>query len=119
MGLGGNNQSCALIFEPSESGSCRMTSLGALEAKERTSTRVEPGPPGPLLPALPPLPHPNVNFLNLFYWSAVDLRCCASFECTAKHILFMLFPHLGAHRMLSRVPCAVQQVLVSYLFREQ
>lgn len=35
MGLGGNNQSCTLIFEPSESGSCRMTSLGALEAKER------------------------------------------------------------------------------------
>ena len=33
------------------------------------------------------------------------------------HPLFFGFPsHLGHHRALSRVPCATQQVLISYLF---
>ena len=29
---------------------------------------------------------------------------------------FRFFPHIGYGRILSRVPCAVYQVLVSYLF---
>ena len=34
--------------------------------------------------------------------------------------LFFGFPsHLGHHRALSRVPCAIQQVLISYLFYTQ
>ena len=34
--------------------------------------------------------------------------------------LFFRFPsHLGHHRALSRVPCAIQQVLISYLFYTQ
>ena len=33
---------------------------------------------------------------------------------------FLGFPsHLGHHRVLSRVPCAIQQVLISYLFYTQ
>ena len=36
------------------------------------------------------------------------------------HPLFFLFPsHLGHHRALSSVPCAIQQVLISYLFYTQ
>ena len=31
--------------------------------------------------------------------------------------LFFEFPsHLGHHRVLSRIPCAIQSVLISYLF---
>ena len=29
---------------------------------------------------------------------------------------FRLFSHIGHYRVLSRVPCAIQQVLISYLF---
>ena len=32
------------------------------------------------------------------------------------HILFIFFPHIGYYRVLSRVPCAIQYVLISYLF---
>ena len=55
-------------------------------------------------------------FLYFLYWSAFDLQCCVSFRCTAKwisytytYILLLRFPfHLGHHRALSRVPCAIQ-----------
>jgi len=57
-------------------------------------------------------------------WSIVDLQCCVSFRCIAKMLqlyicLFFLkfFPHLGYYRLLSRVPCAIQQVLVGYPFK--
>ena len=31
-------------------------------------------------------------------------------------VFFRLFAHIGLYRVLSRVPCAIQQVLISYLF---
>ena len=70
--------------------------------------------------------HYCIIFSKIFilYWSAVDLQCCVSFWCTAKlfsyicshPFFFRFFPHIGYYRVLSRVPCAIQQVLVSDLF---
>ena len=58
--------------------------------------------------------------------STVALQCCISFWCTAQWISsfayryiisFFGFPsHLGHHRALSRVPCALQSLIISYLF---
>ena len=40
--------------------------------------------------------------------------------CVYIYPLFFGFPsHLGYHRALSRVPCVIQQVLISYLFYTQ
>ena len=58
-----------------------------------------------------------------FYWSIVDLQC--QFQVYSKvnqlyvymYPLFFRFPsQLGYHRSLSRVLCAIHQVLISYLF---
>ena len=63
-------------------------------------------------------------FLN-FYWSIVDLQCCVSFRGTAKvnqlyiyiyPLFFRFSSQVGHYRVLSRVPCAIQQVLISYIF---
>ena len=63
--------------------------------------------------------------LTLFFnWSIAALQCFVSFCCTAKWISYICiypifggFPsYLGHQRALSRFPCAVQQVLISYLF---
>ena len=49
------------------------------------------------------LPHSKVNQLYIYIY-----------------LLFFGFPsHLGHQRALSRVPCALQQVLISYLFYTQ
>ena len=61
-------------------------------------------------------------FIITFYWSIVDLQYCVSFRCTAKQIyplFFRFFFNKGHQRVLSRVPCAIQQALISYLFHMQ
>ena len=69
----------------------------------------------------------KVRFCYSFYWCIVDLQCCVIFRCTRKwvsysymyfhYLFFFLFSsHIGHYRVLSRVPCAIQQVLISYLF---
>ena len=58
----------------------------------------------------------------IFYWSAVDFQ---RYRCTQQWISFTYTPHIhsfldsshiGHRRVLSRVPCATQEVLISYLF---
>ena len=55
-----------------------------------------------------------------FYHSALDLQHCVCFICRAKwftytyiqSFFFSFFSHIGYHRILSRVPCAIQSILV-------
>ena len=73
----------------------------------------------------------NLFFLINFYWSILALQCCVSFYCTAKWISYTLtyipslfrFPsHLGHHRALSRVPCALQLSILCitvYVYQSQ
>ena len=67
----------------------------------------------------------TILFLINFYWSIVALQCWVSFYCTAKWIslaytyassLLTFFPFRSPPRALSRVSCAIQHVLISYLF---
>ena len=73
----------------------------------------------------------NPNALPLFkknfVWSIVDFQCCVSFRCTAEwisykytyihsFIFFRFFSHIDHYRALSRVPYAIQLVLISYIF---
>ena len=65
-------------------------------------------------------------FKAFFYWNIVALQCCILLcrKVNQPHLhmqpLFLGFPsHLGHHRALSRVPCALQYVLISYLFYTQ
>ena len=59
-----------------------------------------------------------------FYWNIVDLQCGAGFRCIAKSVSytytyihsFRFFSHTGHYRILSRVPCTIQQILISHLF---
>ena len=67
------------------------------------------------------------------YWSIVNLHCCVSAVWQSESVIhmdghiatlfffffkdsFRFFSHIGHYRVLSRVPCAIQQVLISYLF---
>ena len=90
----------------------------------------------PPRPGLKPVsPHTGRQTLNhcasrealffFFNWSVVTLQCCAGFYCTTKCISYTYtyipsvfgFPsHLGHHRALNRVPDAIQEVLICYLF---
>ena len=67
-----------------------------------------------------------VRFFSLkkFYWSTLDVQWCVCFKCPAKPISytytyvysFLDFSHVGRYRVSSRVPYAVQQVVISYPF---
>ena len=66
-----------------------------------------------------------LSFFRNFYWRIVDLQCCVSFRCTAQWIRYTYtytysflscFSHIGLYRVLSRVPCAIEYILNSYLF---
>ena len=61
------------------------------------------------------------NLIFILYWDRVDLQCCVSssyiaewFSYTYIHS-FQVFPHVGHYRILSRVPRAIQLVLVDNL----
>ena len=62
----------------------------------------------------------HFTFLKKFYWSIVFLQCFVSFKCAAKWLLyiysFFFRSHIGYPRILSRVPCVIQSVLVDYRF---
>ena len=55
----------------------------------------------------------SFNTFLYFYWSVVDLQCCVSFRCTAKWMSYtcihLFFSHIDHYRVLSGVPCAIQQ----------
>jgi len=57
----------------------------------------------------------------VFYWGTVALQLLLQGEVNQLYVyiyhLFFGFPsHLDHHRALSRVPCAIQEVLIGYLF---
>ena len=60
----------------------------------------------------------GLHLLLLNYSVLSDLQIFFFFQfCVYLYLLFSeLFSHLGYYRMLSRVPCAIQQVPVSYLY---
>ena len=57
--------------------------------------------------------------LKIFYRRMLDVQCCISFKSPGKQISYpytyvhssLDFSHIGLHRVLSRVPCATQQVV--------
>ena len=59
----------------------------------------------------------NLHLLRLLHFRRILSHWAMEEVCVCIYPLFFEFPsHLGHHRALSRVPCAVQQVLISYLF---
>ena len=63
-------------------------------------------------------------FILLIYWSLVyysvvlisSVQQHDSFTYTYRSIFFRFFSFIGYYKILSRVPCAIQQVLLGYLF---
>ena len=54
-------------------------------------------------------------FCKNSYFSIVDLQCI-NFRCTVYiHLFFRFFSRVGDFRGLSRIPCALPQVLISHL----
>ena len=50
---------------------------------------------------------------NVLSVSSLQQSESATYICIS--ILFRLFSHIGHYKVLSRVPCAIQWVLISYL----
>ena len=55
------------------------------------------------------------------YWRMVDLKYCVSLRCTAHWFslnifLFRFLSLTSYYKLLSRVPCTIQYILVGYLF---
>ena len=77
---------------------------------------------------------PSFSFpvcLIIFYWGIINLQCCISLGAQqsdsdlytyidsytyTKTLFIRLFSCVGHYRVLTRVPCAIQKVLISYLF---
>ena len=65
-------------------------------------------------------------FLFNIYWNIIDLQCCICFGCMQNecyvclkiYFFFFLrcFSCIVHYRVLSRIPCATQQVLIYFLF---
>jgi len=63
-----------------------------------------------------------ILFYFTFYQIIVDLQCCVCFRYTANWFLciyiyihfFRFFSHIGYNKILSRISCAIQEVLVGY-----
>ena len=70
------------------------------------------------------LTYAGVCYFFSFCWSLIDLQCCVSFRCIAKwvsytYIYFFFFKiliHTSHYRAFSRVPCAIQKVLIATYF---
>ena len=65
-------------------------------------------------------------YFKMLYWSIVALRCYASGAQQSDLVIhvhvstpFRLLSHIDYCRVLGRVPCTMQYVLISYLFHIQ
>ena len=65
----------------------------------------------------------NSKNVKNFCWSIVDLQCQFLLYSKVNQLyiylsllFFRFFSHIGHYRVLRRVPYAIQQVLISYLF---
>ena len=65
---------------------------------------------------------PHISLFLVNFWNIIDLQCCVSFCYKANRanyvyaVLFGFPSLLGHQRALSRVMCAIESVLTSYLF---
>ena len=56
---------------------------------------------------------PQFKSINSWVYIYVCVCVCVSFLCICP---FRFFSHIGHHRVLSRVPCGIREVLISRLF---
>ena len=57
------------------------------------------------------------NLIFILSWVMFDLHCCVSFKCrVSQSYIYRFFSHIGHFIVLSVVLCAIQSVLVDYLF---
>ena len=57
---------------------------------------------------------PKFNFY--FYFISIELIYNVVLVSGVQQSDIYIFSHIGYYRILRRVPCAIQQVLVNYLF---
>ena len=64
--------------------------------------------------------HLQLHCFTMLYQFVMYCKVNRLYICIHIYSLFFGFPfHLGHHRAVNRVPCAIQQVLISYLFSTQ